>query len=46
MMFLRFALATLLFAPYVAWRHGLVWPAAKTLAGYAAIGACLATFFW
>ncbi|MDP6564394.1 MAG: DMT family transporter [Alphaproteobacteria bacterium] len=43
---LRFALATLLFAPYIAWRHGLALPAARTLAGYAAIGACLVAFFW
>ena len=43
---LRFALATLLFAPYVAWRHGLALPSVKVLAGYAAIGACLAAFFW
>ena len=42
----RFALATLLFAPYIAWRHGLTIPPARTLAGYAAIGACLAAFFW
>ncbi|MDP6873236.1 MAG: DMT family transporter [Alphaproteobacteria bacterium] len=42
----RFALATLLFAPYIAWRHGLVLPSARALAGYAAIGACLVTFFW
>ncbi len=42
----RFALATVLFAPYIAWRHGLVLPSARALAGYAAIGACLVTFFW
>jgi len=42
----RFALATLLFAPYIAWRHGLTLPSAKALAGYAVIGACLVTFFW
>ncbi len=43
---LRFALATLLFAPYVAWRHGLAMPSARALAGYALIGGCLVTFFW
>lgn len=42
----RFALATLLFAPYVMWRHGLVLPTPRALAGYAAISACLVIFFW
>ena len=27
----RFALATLLFAPYVAWRHGIAIPSAKAI---------------
>ena len=43
---LRFALATLLFAPYIIWRHGFTIPPARVLAGYAAIGGCLVTFFW
>lgn len=43
---LRFALATLLFAPYVAWRHGLAVPDARALCGYAAISACVVLFFW
>lgn len=43
---LRFALATLLFAPYVAWRHGIAIPSARALAGYAVISACLVAFFW
>ncbi len=43
---LRFALATALFAPYVAWRHGLHLPKPKALAGYALISACLVIFFW
>jgi drug/metabolite transporter (DMT)-like permease len=42
----RFALATLLFAPYVVLRHGIVLPRPKALAGYAAIAACVVTFFW
>jgi drug/metabolite transporter (DMT)-like permease len=42
----RFALASLLFLPYIIWRHGFVIPSAGTLAGYAAIGGCLVTFFW
>lgn len=43
---LRFALASLLFAPFVFFRHGLSLPTAKALAGYAAISACMVTFFW
>jgi drug/metabolite transporter (DMT)-like permease len=43
---LRFALATVLFLPYVIWRHGLAIPSAKAFAGYAAISACVVTFFW
>lgn len=43
---LRFALATMIFAPYVAWRHGLAIPSARALAGYAVISACVVTFFW
>lgn len=43
---LRFALATLLFAPYVVWRHGWAIPSARQLAGYAAISASLVAFFW
>lgn len=42
----RFALASLLFAPYVIIRHGITMPAPSVLAGYAAISACLVTFFW
>ncbi|MGB0695353.1 MAG: DMT family transporter [Rhodospirillaceae bacterium] len=44
--FLRFALATALFAPLVAWKVGLVLPGPKDLLRYGALGACLATFFW
>lgn len=43
---LRFALASLLFAPFVVFRYGLAVPTARALAGYAAISACLVTFFW
>jgi drug/metabolite transporter (DMT)-like permease len=46
LMLARFALATVLFAPYVAWRHGLVLPSMKAFVGYALIGACVAAFFW
>ncbi len=42
----RFAVATLLFAPYVVWRHGWVLPSARQVAGYAAISASLVVFFW
>ncbi len=43
---LRFALATLLFAPYIVWRHGLALPSPRALAGYATISACVVAFFW
>ncbi len=43
---LRFALASLLFAPFVIFRYGIVVPTPKALAGYAAISACLVTYFW
>jgi drug/metabolite transporter (DMT)-like permease len=42
----RFALASLLLAPYVIIRHSIALPAPRVLAGYAAISACLVTFFW
>lgn len=43
---LRFALATVLFAPYILWRHGFVLPSAKAFAGYGLISACVVVFFW
>jgi drug/metabolite transporter (DMT)-like permease len=43
---LRFALASLLFAPFVYPRHGLTLPGPRALAGYAAIAGCLVVFFW
>lgn len=46
LMLARFALATLLFAPYIAWRHGLAIPSLKALAGYTVISAFVVTFFW
>ena len=42
----RFALASALFAPFVILRHGLVLPPLRSLAGYAAIAACVVTFFY
>ena len=42
----RFALATLVFAPYIVWRHGWSIPSPRQFAGYAAISACLVVFFW
>ena len=44
--FLRFALAALLFAPVVAWRHGLAVPGLRDLARYGVLSACLVGFFW
>jgi len=43
---LRFALAALLFAPIVYFRHGLGWPTVRALAHYALLSACLVGFFW
>lgn len=42
----RFAIATVLFAPFVWWRHGLALPSIKTLLGYSAISASIIAFFW
>jgi drug/metabolite transporter (DMT)-like permease len=46
LMCIRFALAAALFAPIVAWREGLSWPAPRALVRYLALGALLAFFFW
>jgi drug/metabolite transporter (DMT)-like permease len=42
----RFLLAVLLFAPYVALRYGLDRPAGRDLARYGAISASIVGFFW
>ncbi len=44
--FIRFALAALIFAPYIALRHSLALPPLKSFLGYTAISACLVFFFW
>ena len=44
--FLRFALAAVLFAPFVAWRYGIVMPSLRDLARYGILSACLVGFFW
>ncbi|MEM7668779.1 MAG: DMT family transporter [Pseudomonadota bacterium] len=44
--FLRFALASLLFAPLVAWRYGLTVPSGRDLVRYGVLGLLLVTFFW
>ena len=44
--FLRFALAALLFAPFVAWRYGIAMPSIRDLARYSILSACLVGFFW
>ena len=46
MMFLRFLLAALLFAPYVFLKNGWQLPKARNLAGYAALSIPLVVFFW
>ncbi len=43
---MRFALATVLFAPIVLWRDGLQLPGRRDLARYALLSACLVGFFW
>ncbi|MBT3331037.1 MAG: EamA family transporter [Rhodospirillales bacterium] len=44
--FLRFLLAAILFAPFVAWRYGLVLPSIRHMARYSILSACLVGFFW
>ena len=44
--FVRFALATLLFAPLVAWRFGIVRPSLHDLSRYGLLSLLLVTFFW
>ena len=46
LLFLRFAVATIVFGSLVAWRHGLAWPGWRAIAGYAAISTSLVAFFW
>lgn len=43
---LRFVLASLLFAPYIAVRHGFSLPSRPALIGYAMISGCIVGFFW
>ena len=42
----RFVLAALLFAPFVAWRHGLSYPGHRAVGGYALIALSIVGFFW
>ena len=46
MMFLRFLLAALMFAPYVFIKNGWHLPGPRKLAGYAALSVPLVVFFW
>ena len=46
LLFLRFGLATAIFGPLVAWRHGPIWRGWRALGGYAAISVSLVAFFW
>ena len=43
---IRFSLATLLFAPIVLWRYGLVVPKASDFLRYGVLSILLVTFFW
>ncbi|MEM9231366.1 MAG: DMT family transporter [Pseudomonadota bacterium] len=44
--FVRFALATFLFAPLVVWRYGWAGPSSGDLLRYGALSLLLVTFFW
>lgn len=44
--FIRFALATLLFAPLVAWRYGIARPGLRDLLRHSLLSLLLVTFFW
>jgi drug/metabolite transporter (DMT)-like permease len=44
--FIRFTLATLLFAPIVLWRYGLVLPKSSDFLRYGVLSILLVTFFW
>lgn len=44
--FLRFALATVLFAPILAWQHGLPAPSIRDLLRYSVLSVFLVFFFW
>lgn len=44
--FIRFALATVLFAPLVALRYGIVRPSLRDLGRYGVLSILLVTFFW
>ncbi len=44
--FVRFALATLLFAPLVAWRFRIVRPSLRDMSRYSLLSLLLVTFFW
>jgi len=44
---IRFAAASLLFVPWMAWRHGIgTWPGWKSIGRYALLSAPLCGFFW
>ena len=46
LMFIRFAIASVLFAPIIFFRYGLNWPGFKNIARYALIAAPAVGFFW
>lgn len=46
LMFIRFAMASIMFAPIVAWRHGLTWPGWRAMARYSVVSGTAAIFFW
>ena len=46
LMFIRFAMASAIFAPIVAWRHGLIWPGWRAIARYSTVSGAATVFFW
>jgi len=44
--FMRFALAALLFMPFIIWRYGWHIPSLRDFLRYAVLSACLVAFFW
>ena len=46
LMFIRFAMASVLFTPIMIWRYGLHWPGFGALARYGVVAAAAVGFFW
>jgi len=46
LMAMRFAMAVVLYAPFVAWKHGLTLPSLRDFARYAIIASAMVGYFW